>query len=179
MNLSPPPDWLTDRIINRALRTPYEHLPGYMERYWLLPPGKVPGLAARVHHILRSDTEREFHDHPWNYTTWILRGGYIETTPVFDNSRFYRQDVSTVYTAGAVLRRKARHWHRLTLLPDSNTTWTLFITGRLRQRWGFLMQPEFKMYWRDRLAQRGDYLSTNSSEGHHDDGTLAHRGRGE
>ena len=30
-------NWLVDWLINRAMRTPYFHLPGYMERYWLVP----------------------------------------------------------------------------------------------------------------------------------------------
>lgn len=32
---------LADRLIGLAKRTPYFHLPGYMNRYWLVPPKRV------------------------------------------------------------------------------------------------------------------------------------------
>src|SRR5574341_215024 len=108
-----PVEWL----IERAKRTPYFHLDGYMERYWLVPYNKeierkeaeydedgrqvgmivvtdgtgpvtwrrpiakllqLRDVAARIHHILRSDRGRDAHDHPWPFVTLILRGGYWE-----------------------------------------------------------------------------------------------------
>jgi len=171
-------DRMADAIIKRAIRTPYEHLPGYMERYWLLPYGRQR-YAVRVHHILRSDTEREFHDHPWNYCTLILRGGYTEVKPVFDSSQFYHGETRATYTKGDWLWRPAKSWHRLEL-DASVDTWTLFMTGKQQQKWGFLVEPEFKMYWRDLLAERQRYLTHDSSEGNHDDepdSTLFRRGR--
>jgi hypothetical protein len=80
--------WLADRIIARAQRTPYFHLDGYMNRWWLFRIGRgeidysghvMPRwLGGRVHQILRSDSDRHAHDHPWPYLTIILRGGYWE-----------------------------------------------------------------------------------------------------
>jgi hypothetical protein len=80
--------WLADRIIARAQRTPYFHLDGYMNRWWLFRIGRGPvdysghvmprWLGGRVHQILRSDSDRHSHCHPWPYLTIILRGGYWE-----------------------------------------------------------------------------------------------------
>lgn len=146
---------LVDRIIQRAQRTPYFHLAGYMNRWWLVPYvsdgsatgigcGPVSwrrpvakllqhfGIAVRVHEILRSDAGRHPHDHPWWYVTVILRGNYIETV-YNDAGRLV--DVNH-WGPGSVLFRKASSWHRLTL-PERGSTWTLFITGPYRQGWGF------------------------------------------
>lgn len=146
---------IADRIIAHAMRTPYRHLPGYMERYWLLPYGRLP-FAARVHHILRSDDDRAFHDHPWPYVSIILKGGYTERTPRFNDGLYAGTSLKS-YRAGAVLFRRARHLHTL-IVPDGMDTWTLFITGPKVQSWGFVENPAFKVYWRE-------YLNDYDSEG--------------
>lgn len=146
---------LADRIIARAMKTPYRHLPGYMERYWLLPYNRL-GVAVRVHHILRSDDDRYLHDHPWPYITILLRGGYTEVQPIF-RDRMFKGLTHTWRPEGSVLFRRATSWHRL-VVPEGKTTWTLFITGPKVQSWGFLITPEFKQYWRE-------YLNDWDSEG--------------
>lgn len=148
---------LRDRLIRRAMRTPYYHLGDYMERYWLVPynqtivhadgkthgTGLVPwlkrpiarllqsfGIAVRIHRIRRSDTGRDYHDHPWHFCSVILHGGYRECTPTRPRGQWYG--------AGWVLFRKATDWHRL-VVPWPGDAWTLFITGPRIQRWGFLV----------------------------------------
>lgn len=163
-----------DYIIERAKRTPYFHLPGYMERFWLVPynqpisrktadlhdvtfdgTGPVPfrqqpfawllqrfGIAARVHHILRSDEGREPHDHPWPYLTIILKGGYFE-------QRFAEDGVMLSmkwHGPGSVLFRPADSWHMLKI-PEGSTAWTLFVTGRYKQTWGFLTRSGKELYY--------------------------------
>ena len=148
---------LADRLIQRAMRTPYTHLTGYMERYWLFRLGRrgggqsgpYPLIGARVHHILRSDHGRDFHDHPWPYLTIILRGGYYEVRPLFDELGLLVGETRTWYGPGNVLLRRAGSWHRLEL-PAGKTAWTLFCTGPKTQPWGFLT-PKGKVYWREYL----------------------------
>lgn len=141
--------YFADRLIMRAMRTPYEHIGDYMERYWLIPYGCkwAFDFAARVHCIKRSDKDRAFHDHPWPYLTFILRGGYVEVKPVFE-SGIYVGESRTYYGPGSVLFRKANSWHRLEIIPGK-CAWTLFITGPYKQRWGFLIQPQHKVYWKE------------------------------
>lgn len=145
-------------LINYAKRTPYYHLAGYMERFWLVPytsagsagrdddgtgvlrfrdhPVKAllqKFMAARIHHILRSDLGRDPHDHPWPYVTIILKGGYFEQR--FNDAG---EKVSAKWHgAGSILYRPAGSWHKLTL-PPGETAWTLFITGKYQNKWGFL-----------------------------------------
>ncbi|MBA4315592.1 MAG: hypothetical protein C0422_09755 [Alcaligenaceae bacterium] len=148
----PLPNRLIDWLILRSKRTPYFHLEGYMERYWLLPYARWRP-AARIHHILRSDDDRVFHDHPWAYVTVILRGGYWEITPVFDPSGLYQGEQKKWYGPGSVLFRKAKSWHRLEL-PKGETCWTLFSTGQWVQHWGFLAAPKSKVHWKEYLGEQ-------------------------
>ena len=163
-------DWL----ISKSKKTPYYHLAGYMERFWLVPYteagseqatgcGAVSifkrpfarvlqlfGIAVRVHHILSSDDARAFHDHPWPYITVILKGGYFEITPFFDDSGMYTGDYRVLRKAGSILFRKANSWHRLEIVEGLDC-WTLFCTGRKKQTWGFLTTPGAKTSYRDFL----------------------------
>jgi hypothetical protein len=168
----PVPTRLADWLIARSQLTPYWHLKGYMDRYWLLPfkdgswkqdndLGQWPtltriarrlGVAARIHHILRSDDDRAHHDHPWPFVTIILRGGYTEVRPVFDKSNLYIGESRKFYGVGSVLFRRAKDWHRLELYEDMDT-WTLFIVGKYQQKWGFLKEPRYKVYYRDHFNQ--------------------------
>lgn len=151
-------DWL----IRHAKKTPYFHLNGYMERYWVVKPSKYIPFASRIHHILRSDTDRHLHDHPWYYMTIILRGGYYEVTyatyedtlKYFYDRRykiFYGDDgiryKQRWYGAGSVIMRKPGSWHRL-VVPEGQTAWTWFFTSRKKQDWGF-MTDSGKVLWRN------------------------------
>jgi hypothetical protein len=154
-------DYIVDRLIARAQKTPYFTLPGYMERFWLVPytrvgshsamdgvgpvsPWKRPlsravqllNIAARIHHILRSDLDRHMHNHPWWYVTVILRGGYYEVTPLYDMWGDYVCDIREWHGPGSVLFRRANSLHRIEI-PAGQTAWTLFITGKYSNSWGF------------------------------------------
>ena len=139
--------WLADKLIARAQRTPYAHLEGYMNRWWLVPYNRF-GIAARVHQILRSDYDRHPHDHPWWYVTIILRGGYWEFTLDSRREKWLRP---RWHGPGSILFRRASHFHSLELGLygwdcDHPPCWTLFITGPKRKDhdpahscWGFLV----------------------------------------
>jgi len=126
------------RLRERARKTPYVHLPGYMERYWLVPYRKRTryaetdgtgwvcwykrpiafilqclGIAVRIHYIKRSDAGKSFHNHPWPYITAIIEGGYNEETPTYDKNGFYLGKRSIHYGPGKVLFRRSSHFHRL------------------------------------------------------------------
>ncbi len=126
-----------------------------------------PRYAIRVHRIVSSD-EPVMHDHPWDYTSLILRGGYIETRPnwtegltpghiVADDTAGGQPEMHGAvnrqwYGAGALLNRRAQDWHYLTL-PAGSEAWTLFCTGAKQQEWGFLING-FKVRWTEYLRRR-------------------------
>lgn len=97
----------------------------YMRRWVLFHPFG----AVRLHHILRSDSRDHFHDHPMDFTSIILRGGYIEYTPDGPPRRFL---------PGDVVRKKAEDLHYLELIED--TALTLVLAGPMRRNWGFATQ---------------------------------------
>ncbi len=125
---------VVDAMIRTAKKKPYFHLDGYMNRWWLVED------SVRIHQILRSDEDRHLHDHPFDYTSIILRGAYIEET--IDGARIE-------YGQGSVLTRKAGDFHRLTL--PYGEVWSLFMIGHWKQVWGF-MTENGKVPWRDYLS---------------------------
>lgn len=171
---------LIDWIIRRAQRTPYSHITSadgssvYMGRWWLFnpygrgadgeqTPARIPWLpSVRIHHICRADQDRDLHDHPWNARTIILRGWYREerqfsTLPSRDwqliNHHLIR-DGDEFYTLGRAAGYTGRllfgEYHRISEVSPGGV-WTIFITGRKRGTWGFLVDGK-KVPWRTYLG---------------------------
>lgn len=150
---------LFDKIIARAMQTPYHkghlrHADGslYMGRYALF---ESKYLSARVHHIATEDHDDVPHDHPWNFISIVLRGGYVERLGLLDEAAIARRE-------GSIAHRKAKDAHRITYVaPD---TWTLFIYGRFQHDWGFYT-PEGWVQWRTFLDSGKSTMSKeNNSE---------------
>lgn len=149
---------IAKHIIRRAQRTPYTHLPGYMNRWWLFNPyqkqdGEIirrRGLRAwlpsvRVHEILRADTAEHMHDHPWDARTIILRGAYTETVAGEEwNPAFFRSAGDT----RAIRYGEYHHIHHV----FGNSCFTLFFTWKYVGAWGFKVDGR-KVPWREYLAE--------------------------
>jgi hypothetical protein len=82
------------------------------------------GRAIRLHIIKGSDSARVFHNHPYAFRSFLLKGAYIEHTP--DNIRRY--------SAGQINSKSLEDWHRLEI---EKPVWSLVFTGNRRQDWGF------------------------------------------
>lgn len=123
------------------------HLGEYMHR-WIL---RTPWGTLRIHHILKSDEGRDFHDHPFSFTSLILRGGYLEHRPgcscVMGECGSTPQTCAAPnckvgihcreYFAPALVRRRGEDLHRLELARGSSA-WTFVITSRYFRNWGFM-----------------------------------------
>ena len=96
----------------------------YLRRWWIIPRNE--GCNIYLHEILHSDDDRALHDHPWDNTSMLIDGGYIEHTPegVFER------------TAGSIVTRKATDLHRLEV-PEGGRAVSLFMTGPKLREWGF------------------------------------------
>lgn len=167
-------DDLANKIIVDALDRPFDHLTGYMNRFWVVSPQDElgPSMTARVHEILKSDDGEVLHDHPWDYVTVILKGGYFEITQYSNEldakdaaSAFERSElkydtkngkweVAGWFGPGSVVHHAATDPHRLRL-PEGETATTLFMMGGYKNRWGFYTGSG-KVYWRDYL--KNDYV---------------------
>jgi hypothetical protein len=142
-------------LIQRAQRTPYLHIYSsdgrevYMYRWWLFNPYdnetrktkyRWCPISIRLHRIMVPDSDRHLHDHPWNARTIILRGFYYELRP--DTPPVVRRRGDT-----AAIRH--REYHRIQYV-SLGSAWTLFITGKYRGDWGFMVDGN-KVPWREYL----------------------------
>lgn len=142
-------------LLNRAKKTPYTHIYGmkdkelYMERYWLFNPYPSSGslrrfnwcpISIRIHKIMKVDDDLHLHDHPWNARTFILKGWYREERP--DGFKHRKK--------GDTSRLNFGEYHRITEVCESGV-YTLFITGKYRGTWGFLVDG-IKIKYREYLG---------------------------
>ena len=148
---------IADYLIARSQRTPYFHLAGYMERFWLfngyssdqsLPPEerrkakRFPWLpySIRIHHILREDYARHLHDHPWNARTIILHGTYIESRLRRGSETLYENErVQIKRSRGDTATLKVGEYHSIDMVSIGGV-WTMFIVGDFIEDWGFLVE---------------------------------------
>lgn len=118
--------------LGRYLRIYSEHLGDYMRR-WIL---QWPGGTLRLHHIMRSDVGRDLHDHPWDFWSLLLTGGYTEVRPARFNphTKQTEPERAIYWPRFSVVRRQAEDLHRLVLRVP---VWTVVWTGPKRRTWGF------------------------------------------
>lgn len=105
----------------------YENGEPYLERWivWF-------GYTLRLHCFHKGDDDRAFHDHPWWFITLPIRS-YEEQTPdrgLRKVNRFWPHF------------RSSKHRHIVRLL-HAKPVWTLIITGRKCQEWGFWQEDHF------------------------------------
>jgi len=99
----------------------------YLERFYLfLKDRETFPFNIFLHRFLKSDPD-DLHDHPWNYRTFILLGGYWEHT---EEGKCWRGPLSYRFA-------DARSLHRLELDKEIDYCWTLFIPGTKIREWGF------------------------------------------
>lgn len=149
--------WLARRA------TPYYNIHGpdgtlYMRRWWLLPrwclhfdpvrgypmPKAWMPFSVRLHHIVEPDQDRHLHDHPFNFRSIVLAGGYVEQVDDDGSSRVVRH--------GDTYRSPAGRWHRIAIVQDGGA-WSIFVTGPRVQDWGFRVDGR-KVAWQDYLDGR-------------------------
>lgn len=92
---------------------------------------ETPWFSVRLHHWLAPDDDRAKHDHPWDFVTFVLWGGYVDSSP--DGDEHLR--------APAVRYRPATHQH--TVFPDEGGAWTVVVTGPKIRSWGFWVNGKF------------------------------------
>ena len=126
----------------------------YLERYYLfLRDRQRFPFNVFLHKFLKSDPD-DVHDHPWPYATLILRGGYWEWIPQFDNRGYKICEIAKWRGPGHFRICSARSYHRIELDPEVNT-WTLFVPGPAQQDWGFLVSNRWiqhEQYFAQRQA---------------------------
>jgi len=154
-------------LLNRAKKTPYTHIYGeqdkelYMERYWLFNPYPESGeksryswfpLSIRIHKIVKPDNDRDLHDHPWNARTFIMKGWYTEER-FFNRFKILTGETVDLHSyhsrrTGDTSCLNFGEYHRITRVSEGGV-YTLFVTGKYRGTWGFLvdgLKVSYKKY---------------------------------
>lgn len=134
----------------------------YLMRFWLSEPDVLEGEerwdssdSLLLHHFLMPDDDNALHDHPWNFRTTILSGGYHEALPPenwlphpdqpgpsIHARRIFRGPGTTVHHAATDLHSVS------SVLPN---TWTLVRTGPKQRTWYFHPEGSAPVHYRDYL----------------------------
>ena len=90
------------------------------------------GYSIRIHHFLRSDDKRYFHDHAWWFYTFVLKGSYTDVSETGSDTlkRFQWRF------------RPAEHKHYVDV--PKGGVWTILLTGAKERNWGFWINGKMK-----------------------------------
>ena len=115
----------------------------YLIRYYVfLKDRKHFPFNITVHKVLVSD-EPTLHDHPWDWGAMILKGGYYEHIPVYNETTGNVVGSTREWRGPGHIRfRKADDLHWLELKKDKNGNeipcTSIFFMGRKKKEWGFV-----------------------------------------
>jgi hypothetical protein len=114
----------------------------YLERYYLFLKDRTwfP-FNIFLHRFLKSDPD-DVHDHPWPYATIILKGGYYEWIPQFNDKNEKIGEIAHWCKPGHFRTCSATSYHRIELDPNIEC-WTLFMPGPQQREWGFLVKNKW------------------------------------
>lgn len=130
----------------------------YLVRYIVL---KSKWCCIYIHRFMRSDAD-DPHDHPWNFFTYVISGGYTE--------KYYKTDVamrllkdgrslwaatSNIRKPGSLAYRKATDIHQVVLDRSydmdeiEQAPFTLCVMGPRLRHWGFWPLEKKGTQWVD------------------------------
>lgn len=108
--------------------------------------------SARLHHINRPDHDRDLHNHPFEYRTFVVRGWYTE---VYLNAQGV--EVTRTIRAGQTVHSGGT-FHRITAVSPGGV-WTVFVMSKNTGKWGFRVRRAHGRYKfvesTEYFAQRG------------------------
>ncbi len=147
------PSWI-ERLLVAVFRVRviFKEAGLYLRRFYLTPRWRWLPFKIFLHHIKLPDDARAAHDHPWKFSTFMLRGQYTEyiqantfrNTTLVENPILIRRTVS----AGNFIRNGLNHIHRVQVDRD---VWTLVIVGKAQREWGFHVPHVGYVPWREYL----------------------------
>lgn len=103
----------------------------YLYRWTLI----FMGYSIRLHHWIKSDDKRYFHDHGCDLISIVIKGTYENVVPMDPE----KPDVSNArrirVTPWRPWRAKAQAKHYLDIPKEG--AWTILLCGRQYHKWGF------------------------------------------
>jgi hypothetical protein len=119
----------------------------YMGRWRVIDEDTIAGKvlefftgysSARLHLIMRPDHDRELHNHPFDYRTYIVRGYYREKA----QHGLYGASFIGQHGAGDSAIGRASKFHRISEVSEGGVL-TLFFMTRNKGEWGFNVGSKF------------------------------------
>jgi hypothetical protein len=102
---------------------------------------KTPYFSIFWHHILNPDSQPDPHDHPWNFWSLVIHGGYREELWLAEPPLRRRNPVWRTWLPGTLHYMPITAAHRIRQVSPG--TVTLVLTGRRQRDWGFWTQAGF------------------------------------
>jgi len=93
------------------------------------------GYSIRLHHWLRSDDNRFFHDHACDLISIIIKGYYYNVVPLDPDNPDVKNCRKIKARAFRPWKAKATNKHYLEI-PEGGA-WTILLQGRPYHKWGF------------------------------------------
>ena len=153
-------NWLERHDRKRIIMDRTENEP-YLERYYVFFKERVTfPYNVFLHKFLKSDPD-DVHDHPLNYFTIILKGGYWEWIPVFNSLGEKFKEYRVWRGPGSFRFGGMNNYHRIELEPGVNA-WTLFFVGPKKREWGFLVNNKW-IHYEQYLADKKNGALSNQS----------------
>lgn len=113
----------------------------YMKRFVV---AKNKFFSIYIHEFWRSDYDVH-HDHPWDFLTYIIRGGYTEEVLKWNSGNLFPHKRKV--KAGNFLIRNAEHIHRV-IIKEHSFPLTICVQGPKRRQWGFWkLEKEGEWKW--------------------------------
>lgn len=132
---------LTEKFPNRTRVISVDGSP-YLRRFYITPrrkdehgeeTGKHVGFGVYLHYFYRGDEDRELHNHPWETAlSFILTGGYFEERRNKHDEVVLRNIRPLTFNSIT-----CNDFHRVIKKEHAPHVWTIFITGKRIQDWGF------------------------------------------
>lgn len=136
-----------------AFRDPARHLYDldgscYMGRWHVVREGsfasrvleRLTGYASiRLHQIMRADHDRDLHNHPFDYRTFVVGGYYSEQYQLPGTGQRVKARSIVI---GETAATKADTFHRISSVSPGGV-WTLFCMTRNTYIWGFKVKGRF------------------------------------
>lgn len=101
----------------------------YLTRWRII---QTPWFGLYLHRMTGPDPRPTLHDHPWNFLSIVLRGGYIERR--LDPLTMVVNEAHRIRRVNRMRTHDAHSIRRLLRVP----TWTLLFVGARRRTWGYV-----------------------------------------
>ena len=102
-------------------------------------------MRCRFTALWKNHADRDLHDHPWDFFTFILAGEYDEEVPA---SEGWPKLTTNRRKRFSLAFRPAERFHRVKLRSDS--VWSLIFAGKNKRKWGYLTDhgwESWESYW--------------------------------